>query len=64
MTDFFGSVMGIKHTEAAYLGFTGLSADAAISTEPSSLNEDLNVPAADATILKEVDHITFSFYYY
>lgn len=65
VTDFFGSVMGIKHTEAAYLGFTGLSADAAISTEPmssSNLNEDLNVPIADATILKEVDVITSFFW--
>jgi len=25
VTDFFGSVMGIKHTEAPYVGFTGRS---------------------------------------
>lgn len=57
--------MGIKHTEAAYLGFTGLSADATISTESmglSNLNDDLNVPIADPTILKEV-HVITSFFW-
>ena len=42
MTDFFGSVMGIKHTEAAYVGFTGRSRESISSQDYSSPDQIVN----------------------
>ncbi|KAG0567021.1 hypothetical protein M758_7G098900 [Ceratodon purpureus] len=43
VTDFFGSVMGIKHTEAAYVGFTGRSKRSMSSQRDSSLDRIMDV---------------------
>ncbi len=43
MTDFFGSVMGIKHTEAAYVGFTGRSKEFTSSQDDSSSDQIVDV---------------------
>ena len=45
VTDFFGSVMGIKHTEAAYVGFTGRSKESISSqkdTSPDQIVDSVN----------------------
>jgi len=43
VTDFFGSVMGIKHTEAAYVGFTGRSKESTSSPKDSSASQIVDV---------------------
>lgn len=56
VTDFFGSVMGIKHTEAAYVGFTGRSKESTSSRKDSSsgrIVDVVNKPPFDISGQKE-----------